>query len=597
MRHRLLLLLLLTVVCTQTAYALSDELWVCHEDAVLKEGERAIVNEYTIKVHGFTPPPNGTSTSIVPESVSLVLYRNTEFVQIFNIPEGGEDTYFGKVKLKVLDIDFGKNEDHDNDSISTSTVHLQVFIFGDEPLWNKTYGPATLPENEIIVIDDYVFKIGTISGDGVNISVIKELDVVANNSFLKGSKKTYFDNILVRTPDIGNKKATVEVYRKGSAGIGIDAYTKKATYAPDQIIFYKILINGTDTLPLRDVDVNITVMHDSKIVETYTKHLRIVSSSTNYTLRKAAIPPATPQGTYLTISANVSGFDYEGIKHFANTSKELAITPYLSMKKSISTTDAILNKSKRGQLESIRMTITITNHANFTSPTLTLFEEIPQEFDTNTDGNTPKWILSIGPLDTKEITYNIIPKKQGEYNLPSARIEWIDNEEEYVIRSNDVKLAIHAPVITVIKSTAYLEDGVKVTAYIENKGDLAADVNVNDAIPEGIELIGGTTSWKRMLRPGGSGEYSYTIRLGRSKEYALPPAIAAYVDVEGISGTAHSNSITLGRRGAVEDDNKKEPVASPSMLAAFLIKAFFTITAIAAIPALVAYATAKRHGK
>ncbi|MCK5661094.1 MAG: hypothetical protein KAH86_07010, partial [Methanosarcinales archaeon] len=311
MRHRLLLILILTVVCTQTAHALSDELWVCHEDTILKDGERVIVNEYTVKVHGFTPPPNGTSTSIVPESVSLVLYRNTEFVQIFNIPEGGEDTYFGKVKLKVLDIDFG------NYNNTTSTVHLQVFIFGDEPLWNRTYGPTTLSENEIIVVDDYVFKIGTVSGDGANISVIKELDVVSNNSFLKGSKKTYFDNILVRTTDIKNKKATVEVYRKGSAGIGIDTYTKKVTYAPDQIIFYNLLVNGTDTLPLRDVDVNITVMHDSKIVETYTKHLRIASSSTNYTLRKTTIPPATPQGTYLTISANASGFDYEGIKHFA----------------------------------------------------------------------------------------------------------------------------------------------------------------------------------------------------------------------------------------------------------------------------------------
>ncbi len=592
MRYKLLLLLLLTVICTQTAHALSDELWICHEDTVLKDGERAIVNEYTIKVHGFTSPPNGTSTSIVPESVSLVLYRNTEFVQMFDIPEGGEDTYFGKVKLKVLDIESGNDKDKNN--ISTSTVHLQAFIFGDEPLWNKTYGPATLSENEIIVIDDYVFKIGAISGDGVNISVIKELDVVANNSFLKGSKKTYFDNILVRISDIRDNTTTIEVYRKGSADIGINAYTRKVTYAPDQIIFYNILVNGTDTLPLRDVDVNITVMQDKDIVETYSKHMRIVSSSTNYTLRKTAIPPATPQGTYMTISANASGFDYMGIKHFANASKELVITPYLSIKKSISATDAILNKSKRGQLESIRMTITITNHANFTSPTLTLFEEIPQEFDTDTEGNTPKWILSVEPLKTKKIAYNIIPKKQGEYSLPSARIEWVDNAEDYVIRSNDVKLSVHAPVIIITKSTSYTENDVKVSVAIENKGDLAADVTVNDAIPDGVELIKGSLSWERMLRPGGNGEYSYTIRLGRDREYTLTSAIASYVDVEGVSDTAYSNTITLGRRGEVEEE-EKEPSISPSMLAVFLIKAFFAILVIAIIPTLAAYITAKRQ--
>lgn len=593
MRYILLLLLLLTVVCTQTAHALSDELWICHEDTILKNGERAIVNEYTVKVHEFTSPPNGTITSIVPDSVSLVLYRNNEFVQIFDIPEGGEDTYFGKVKLKILDIDSGDDKDND----SKTTVHLQVFIFGDEPLWNRIYGPAILPENEIIIIDDYVFKIGTISSDGVNISVIKELDVAANNSFLKGSKKTYFDNILVRALDIRDNTTTIEVYRKGNADISIDANTKKDAYAPGQIIFYNIFVNGTDTLPLRDVDVNITVIQGSKIFETYSEHLRIISPSNNYTLRKTAIPPATPQGTYMTILANVSGFDYMGIKHFANISKELVITPYLIMKKSISTTDAILNKSERGQPESISMTIAITNHANSTSPTLTLFDEIPQEFDTDAEGNTPKWILSVEPLKTKEITYNIIPKKQGEYTLPSARIEWIENDEDYAIRSNDVKLAVHAPVIIITKSTEYSENDVKVSVAIENKGDLAADVKVNDTTPDGVELIEGTLSWGSMVGPGGSGEYSYTIRLGRDKEYTLTPAIASYVDIEGVSDIAYSNTITLGRRGVVEEKGKeeKEPAIKPSMLAVFLIKAFLTISTIAIIPTLVAYATVKRQ--
>jgi len=599
MRHILLLLLLL-VTSIQTAHALSDELWICHEDTILKNGDRVIINEYTVKIHGFTPP-NGTSASIIPESVSLVLYRNNEFVQMFNIPEGGEYTYFGKVKLKILDIDSGNDKENETenekDNTSISTVHLQIFIFGNEPLWNRVYGPTTQSENESIVIDEYMFKIGTILDNSANISIIKDSNEVINNSFFNGDKKTYFDNILVQTSNIRNNSTTIEIYRKGSADINIGVYTKNIIYSPAQIIFYDILVNGTNTLPLRDIDVNITVTHDGEIIKTDSEHLHIVSSSNNYILRKTVIPPTTPQGTYLTILANASGFDYMGIKHFTNTSKELTITPYLNIEKSISATDAILNKRKLGQPESIHLTITITNHANSTSPLITLFDEIPQEFDIDTEGNTPKWTLSVEPLETKEITYSIIPKKQGEYNLPSARIEWTDNDENYVIRSNNVKLSVHAPVIIITKSTLYSENDVNVSISIENKGDLAADVEVNDTIPDGVEQTKGTLSWKRMLRPGESGEYSYTIRLGWNGEYTLPPAIASYIDVEGVSDTAYSNTIILGRRGVLEEIEDKETPINPSMLAVFLIKAFFTILAIATIPTLAAYAIAKKQLK
>ncbi|MBU7001828.1 MAG: DUF11 domain-containing protein [Theionarchaea archaeon] len=99
------------------------------------------------------------------------------------------------------------------------------------------------------------------------------------------------------------------------------------------------------------------------------------------------------------------------------------------------------------------------------------------------------------------------------------------------------------------KNAVKLNFSVRVAVNIINEGEIAADTQVSDPLPEGMVLLSGTNAWEGRLEPGESAQIMYEILCTRVGTYALPQAAASYHDRWQIDYVAESDPANLLIRG------------------------------------------------
>jgi WD40 repeat protein len=121
-----------------------------------------------------------------------------------------------------------------------------------------------------------------------------------------------------------------------------------------------------------------------------------------------------------------------------------------------------------------------------------------------------------------------------------------------------------------INSSQLLEgEGARVTISITNIGDGEAfNVNLREAFPSGIELLGGESSWSGKIKAGESKTVSYDIRAIVEGNIKLPELEVTYEDSAGNIYTSKSGPLEIVVRKPSEE--REAVPSSPIMLSKIL---------------------------
>ncbi len=107
-----------------------------------------------------------------------------------------------------------------------------------------------------------------------------------------------------------------------------------------------------------------------------------------------------------------------------------------------------------------------------------------------------------------------------------------------------------------------LGDNVIVTVNINNVGNIVTHVAVNDSLPEGASLVNGTTSLASTSLELNTPEiFSYTMRMNKEGEIALPAAVANYTD---FAYSGMKRSASSSERPVVTVINSSEIASTPT---------------------------------
>ena len=149
------------------------------------------------------------------------------------------------------------------------------------------------------------------------------------------------------------------------------------------------------------------------------------------------------------------------------------------------------------------------------------------------------------------------------------------------------------PYISLVKKALNNEGLTDVELEIINSGDRPAIVTVDDKIPDGFPLEGGSTTWSGFVDAGKSVNFKYSLK---GNAVSLPEAYATYRDIRGTIRQVQSNAIQKNEiPGSTRVDNVDtiHINAGRYEMIAFMILSFLVISGIIGSIAFTAYLITK----
>ena len=258
------------------------------------------------------------------------------------------------------------------------------------------------------------------------------------------------------------------------------------------------------------------------------------------TLRFAA--PSVLADTAFYIAVNIDYHDLKGMEYSYSESYPVKVLGMFRITKSIND-NIYIN-------EIATVTISLRNYGTYPINTIKISDTLPPYFELN-DDSPQDWELDLKPGECKSFTYSLKPSHPNEegYVIPAAIAQWTEDGKIYSARSNSPCITVYGPKIelskTVNPDTINMDGIVTVTIEVKNTGNVLANIDVTDYLPENAVLTGGVPGAEMILRQGESQTFGYSMKMTDSVE--LPPAVAHFVDTQGYDGTvvSETRSITV----------------------------------------------------
>lgn len=244
------------------------------------------------------------------------------------------------------------------------------------------------------------------------------------------------------------------------------------------------------------------------------------------------IAPFVDQNKLFTIIAQVDGKDMFGRSYKVTEEKNIEVVPFFSNSGIINIRKYVSEKVFLGDLAVV--SLYIENNGSKRISNITLSETLPSGLEPLT--NNLKWNFTLEPFQTESISYQIKPKKPGNYFfMPgSSRIEYKD---ELYYNNKTSKLIVTGPYVVLTKSASAIDvvKGENVTILIEakNLGDATAIVKLSDEVPVNYSLFGSLSDTIfdiMILRPGKSATLSYELNTTVAGNFSLSIVKAKVTD-------------------------------------------------------------------
>ncbi len=334
-----------------------------------------------------------------------------------------------------------------------------------------------------------------------------------------------------------NPWAVVELDPRGKPELDISIDTDKGEYslADDTEIIAYVTISNTGMADAVNVDLNIDAPFSVKN-GSLKYHYERIKKGESVTEGITFILPVTTEDKTYSILANVSAYDVKNLPYPANSSKQIsmAANPKWSMSLQKTTLEKIYLK------DSAMISLDLKNDGKVDIKNVSIDDALPTGFKL-VSNTSLHWIADIPAGGEWNYHYIVAPLEPnaGGVVFPVATAEFNVNRELYGIRSNQPKMVVYGPLVTLNKSTDVSAinpgDTATVTVTAKNTGSTPTKVFIRDQLPAKTTLISGVTTYEDFLEAGKEVNFSYTLKADSDIPIELPPATAQYYEL-GTSG-------------------------------------------------------------
>ncbi len=335
--------------------------------------------------------------------------------------------------------------------------------------------------------------------------------------------------------------ASVSIQIRAVPELEVTVTTGKTTYISysDTFIVALVAFKNNDAR-MYNVDINLNTgglrLIGGQLHQTYYK----IEKDSNTTFDVELIVPETFDSKTYTLSADVKGYDVKDIEYRATVSTLIVVSP----RKDLILSKALKDRIYLQDTEIVR--ITAANGGVVDIADIHITDNLSEKFELISD--TPlQWdIPLLKPGQEWSTEYKIRPLEANAagFVVPAASARFMAHNEPSSVSSNTTTVVVNGPKIIltkiVNKSTVNLSEDVTVTVNINNAGNIATRAEIRDSLPEGIDLINGSTSLlSTYMELNVPQSFSYVIRMNREGTIELPAAIANYTGIE-YKGTTRS---------------------------------------------------------
>lgn len=272
-------------------------------------------------------------------------------------------------------------------------------------------------------------------------------------------------------------------------------------------------VNGD---PYDDIDREVRGVGDEREVYTLSENKEESEKSVYARLRVPQSITDT-EGQPYTITANVTGFDDEGVMYVESASTGILVLPRFDLK----LTKIVNDHISMDQSVWVRIDLENTGRRDLE---VRLNDTIPTGF--RLSGNeTPGWRFSITPSESLRFSYHIKPERPGIFEVPGAVAMFVIGETNISVRSNAPEITVDGVCITVNKTAhpEQIQDGetVTVTLNVRNSGNTDATIELTDVLPPGAELVSGDLMIRTVLAANETNETEYVMRIANPGQVVL----------------------------------------------------------------------------
>jgi uncharacterized repeat protein (TIGR01451 family) len=330
-----------------------------------------------------------------------------------------------------------------------------------------------------------------------------------------------------------NPWTVVELDPRGKPELDVSIDTDKGEYssAEDTEINAYVTVSNSGAGDAINVDLNIDAPFSVKN-GSLKYHYESIKKGESVTEDITFIMPITTEDSTYNILANVSAYDVKNLAYPANSSKQISmvVNPKWSMSLQKTTLEKIYLK------DSAMISLDLKNDGKVDIKNVSIDDALPTGF--KLVGNTSlHWVADIPAGGEWNYHYLVAPLEPNAEGVvfPVATAEFKVNRELYGIRSNQPKMVVYGPLVTLNKSIDVSEinpgDTVTVIVTAKNTGSTPTRAFINDQLPAKTTLISGITSYEDFLEAGKEVNFSYTLKIDSDIPIELPPATAQYYEL------------------------------------------------------------------
>jgi uncharacterized repeat protein (TIGR01451 family) len=361
-----------------------------------------------------------------------------------------------------------------------------------------------------------------------------------------------------------NPWALVELNQRGKPELEVSIDTDKDEYssADDAEIITSVTIRNSGTADAVNVDLNVDAPFSAKSGG-LKYHYERIKKGESVTEEITFISPVPTEDKTYSILANISAYDVKNLPYPANSSKQLSVIvdPEWSMSLRKTTLEKIYLK------DSAMVSLALKNNGKINIKNVTIEDSVPKGFKL-VSNTSLHWVTDISAGGEWSYHYLIAPEEPNAKGVvfPVATAEFKVQKELYGIRSNQPKIIVYGPLVTLEKHTdvSALNPGGTVTVMVnaKNSGSTPTKIFIKDQLPNGTTLVSGTTSFEEFLEAGKDVSFSYTIKVDSTGSITLPPATAQYYKLGNTGGKISIESKGVEIRIKSPDEDKQVAEAS-----------------------------------
>jgi uncharacterized repeat protein (TIGR01451 family) len=364
-----------------------------------------------------------------------------------------------------------------------------------------------------------------------------------------------------------NPWALVELNPRGKPELEVSVETDKDEYssADDTEIIASVTIRNSGAADAVNVDLNVDAPFQTKS-GSLKYHYERIKKGESITEDIIFISPVPIEDKTYSILANISAYDVKNLPYPANSSKQLSVVvdPEWSMSLRKTTLEKIYLK------DSAMVSITLKNNGKIDIKNVTIEDSVPESFKL-VSNTSLHWVADIpagGEWNYRYLVTPLEPNARGVV-FPVATAEFKVKKELFGIRSNQAKIIVYGPLVTLEKHTDVPAinpgDTVTVTVNAKNSGSTPTRIFIKDQLPNGTTLVSGTTSFEEFLEAGKDVSFSYTIKVDSTGSLTLPPATAQYYKLGNTGGKISIESKGVEIRIKSPDEDKQVAEASQTI--------------------------------